>query len=266
MKTARSRMLAAVPLILLCASLVLAAFPRSADAMSLPTAVQTQAPAAALDCAYSVVPGDNLFRIALRFGVSPFTLASANDIDDLSLIFAGTVLRVPCSAPQPSFNICNIHIVQPGEWLNLIAVRLGVSAQSIVLVNRLSNPNLVFPFERLLIPCASVTPMRVISISQPVSGQAVCTPVSVSGAVKVSPFEATLRGRVYNAQGAVVGENAVHVNAQPGSPGTFSGQISFDANRVLSGTQGRVELADISPRDGSVLGSSSVPITFSCGQ
>ncbi len=271
MKPGTSRLPKGILLALLCASVMLAAIPRPALAMIQAAQVPQVTASADLSCTYTVRPGDTLFRIAVRYGISPFTLAAINGLRNINLIYTGMVLRVPCGGlppppPPPSPNICNIHIVQRGEWLNLIAARFGVSWQSIAAANRLSNPGLLFPGQRLLIPCASGTPARTITTNRPFSGQSICSPVSVGGAVTVSPFEATLRGRVYNDQGIVVGENPVHVNAEMGKPGTFSGQVTFDTGRVRSGTVGRVEVADVSPRDGSVLASSSVLIRFSCGQ
>lgn len=42
-----------------------------------------------------VQPGENLFRIALRYGVNLYTLAAINGIYDVSRIYAGQVLRIP---------------------------------------------------------------------------------------------------------------------------------------------------------------------------
>jgi LysM repeat protein len=44
---------------------------------------------------YTVQRGDTLFRIALRFGVNMYTLASVNGILNLNLIYAGQVLIIP---------------------------------------------------------------------------------------------------------------------------------------------------------------------------
>jgi LysM repeat protein len=44
---------------------------------------------------YIVQPGDNLYRIALRFGVDMYTLARVNGIINLNLIYAGQVLIIP---------------------------------------------------------------------------------------------------------------------------------------------------------------------------
>lgn len=50
---------------------------------------------------YVVQPGDNLFRIGLRFGFSPFTLAAFNGVRNPNLIFAGTRLAIPCTSKYP---------------------------------------------------------------------------------------------------------------------------------------------------------------------
>lgn len=42
-----------------------------------------------------VQPGENLFRIALRYGVNMWDIAKLNGIYDLRLIYAGQVLRIP---------------------------------------------------------------------------------------------------------------------------------------------------------------------------
>jgi LysM repeat protein len=44
---------------------------------------------------YVVQPGDNLYRIALRFGVSVAAIQQANGITNPSLIFVGQVLLIP---------------------------------------------------------------------------------------------------------------------------------------------------------------------------
>jgi LysM repeat protein len=44
---------------------------------------------------YVVQPGDNLFRIALKFGKSMQAIAAANGIANYNLIFVGQTLRIP---------------------------------------------------------------------------------------------------------------------------------------------------------------------------
>jgi hypothetical protein len=47
--------------------------------------------------------GENLFRISLRYGVNMYAVAAANGIADVTRIYAGQVLVIPCggTAPQP---------------------------------------------------------------------------------------------------------------------------------------------------------------------
>lgn len=224
----------------------------------------SQAPARAFDCSYVVRPGDNLYRIGLRFGVSPYTLASVNHLANINYVFVGMVLRVPCSTPPqpPPPGQCGTYIVKRGDWLATIAARYGISWQALAAANHLSNPSLIYPGMKLVIPCGGGIPVRSITLRQPFPNQAICSPVTVSGSVTVSPFEATLAGRVYNNSGQIIGAGPIHVNAEMGKPGTFLGQLTFDKARASG--YGRVQVAELSAKDGSVVVSASAPVRFNC--
>jgi len=65
-------------------------------------------PSQCVRATYVVQLGEDLFRIGLRFGVSPTTLAAFNGIPDSNLIFAGMRLAIPCfggytPSPQPGY-------------------------------------------------------------------------------------------------------------------------------------------------------------------
>ena len=60
---------------------------------STPSATPTSAPAG--DTVYVVQPGETLFRIALRFGTTAWTLAAYNKLDSPSVIYAGQRLMIP---------------------------------------------------------------------------------------------------------------------------------------------------------------------------
>ena len=153
MQVLTGRLLVPLSLLLILSLLLPAVLPVPAYASSTMPTAQVSSPAASFACTYVVRPGDDLFRIGLRFGVSFFVLAQVNGIVNFNLIFPGMVLRVPCANPPPVTTVCNIHFVQRGEFLMLIARMFGVSWQSIAAINHLINPNLIFPGERLLIPC-----------------------------------------------------------------------------------------------------------------
>jgi hypothetical protein len=93
-------------------------------------------------------------------------------------------------------------------------------------------------------------PLRMIALEVPQNGAVVRSPVLVRGRVSVTPFEATLRGRVYDAQGQVVGEGPIMMTTEMGQPGDFEGEIPF---QVSAGGSGRVEVAEVSMKDGSVV-------------
>ncbi len=271
MKTRTFRLLGALALLIALTILAPTALAASASASSNTTDTATVLAAPYSACTYVVQPGDNLYRISLRYGVSYYTLAAMNGLSNFNYIYAGMVLRVPCGnqppypppQPIPGGTVCNVHFVQRGEWLTTVAARYGVSWQSIAALNGLRNPNLIYAGQRLLIPCRSGMPIPPITLTS-FNGQ-VCGAVTFSGKVAAAPFEGTLRVRIYNAQGVMVGQGTVQVNAEMGKPGTFNGAISFDKSKVRNGSTGRVEVAAISPRDGSVINSASVYIRFPCG-
>jgi lipoprotein NlpD len=50
--------------------------------------------------AHAVQPGENLYRIALRYGLRPEAVARANGLDDPGKLHAGQVLCIPPSVPE----------------------------------------------------------------------------------------------------------------------------------------------------------------------
>lgn len=70
---------------------------------SISAVVALTSPRTLLDvCSYQVQRGDNLFRIAKRFGVSVASLQEANHIVDSSKIYTGQRLIVPCDGEPPT--------------------------------------------------------------------------------------------------------------------------------------------------------------------
>jgi hypothetical protein len=100
-------------------------------------------------------------------------------------------------------------------------------------------------------------PERWITLSEPVLGAAITSPVHVHGEVAITPFESTLRGRVYDAHGQVLGEAPIMLPSEMGQPGVFDGFLSFSAT---SGGAGEVEIAELSAKDGSIVVRASVAV------
>ncbi|MCL4395998.1 MAG: LysM peptidoglycan-binding domain-containing protein [Chloroflexi bacterium] len=137
--------------------------------------------------AYHVVqPGQTLSGIAAAYGVSAWSLASANGIWNWNVVYVGQVLVIPYSgypnkygpyynAPVPNYsyngqhyygqNYYNVnynyyprttygcyYYVRYGDTMSNIAYRYGTSAWTLSRANGIYNPNWIYAGQRLLIP------------------------------------------------------------------------------------------------------------------
>ena len=50
---------------------------------------------------YTVQPGDNLYRVSLRFGVSMYAVMQANGLVNPNYVYSGQVLRIPTGPQSP---------------------------------------------------------------------------------------------------------------------------------------------------------------------
>lgn len=91
---------------------------------------------------YVIQPGDTLSQIALDYGSTVSEIAYTNNIRNINLIFPGQVLHIPTSHCDMSHTL---YIVKRGDTLWGISRRFGVSIARIVMLNRISNPNLIYP-------------------------------------------------------------------------------------------------------------------------
>lgn len=169
---ARMRRIAGVvaALIMICA-LMLAALPGGASA----------APSRD-DTVYTVQPGDRLIDIAARFGVSASAIVRANGLANSDQIFPGQKLIIPAagSAPvlvataapaaitatasttapaatavpvvTPTPRQATTYTVQIGDTLASIARKFGLSAAALQEANGISNPDLIWVGQKLMIP------------------------------------------------------------------------------------------------------------------
>ncbi|MDX2139791.1 MAG: LysM peptidoglycan-binding domain-containing protein [Chloroflexota bacterium] len=123
-----------------------------------------------------VQPGENLFRISLRYGVSMQAIQQANGISNPNLIFVGQRLVIPAGGtvpppatplpgtpppapptPPPGGGVTTYTVVR-GDTLAAIARRFNVSVQSIASANGITNPNRIFVGQVLRIPAPGTTP------------------------------------------------------------------------------------------------------------
>jgi LysM repeat protein len=111
---------------------------------------------------YTVQSGDNLYRIALRFGLTYQELAAANGITNPDALPAGTVLKIPGCGGNPAppsgstssggsvqpqagdtvdANGDILHTVKSGENLFRIALNYGLNWEKVAAYNGINNPN-----------------------------------------------------------------------------------------------------------------------------
>ena len=125
-----------------------------------------------------VQPGENLFRIALQYGISVDELASANNITNVSQIDRGQELVIPgvfAPTDQPEGEAVynpliagtpTIHVVLSGESLNAIARRYGVASEDILRANNIANVNLIYAGQELTIWTAAAAEAAVNEVDE----------------------------------------------------------------------------------------------------
>lgn len=107
---------------------------------------------------YTIQSGDTLSKIAERFGTTVDELARLNGIINPDEIWAGNVIKIPLSAmPVPIPEVREKdrkikYIVQEGDTLWKIARRFNVSLAELINLNRLCNPDLIYPDQVIIIP------------------------------------------------------------------------------------------------------------------
>jgi LysM repeat protein len=98
-----------------------------------------------------VRPGENLFRISLKYGTTVGAIAAANGIINPSRVYAGQKLTIPTGSAAPGGEV-RYHVVQRGETLSSIALKYGTTSWKIAAANGISNPNYIYAGRTLRIP------------------------------------------------------------------------------------------------------------------
>lgn len=96
--------------------------------------------------------GDTLSAIAREYNTSYQYLAKINDISNPNIIRVGQKLKVPTFRDDEINDTSHrLYIVKSGNTLTQIAIMFNVSIQSIVELNDIANPNLIYAGEVLRI-------------------------------------------------------------------------------------------------------------------
>ena len=97
---------------------------------------------------YTVKKGDTLSQIASLYGVSVNEIVALNNIKNPNLIYVGEVLQITTSDKpntEPSSTTTTYYTVKRGDNLWRISKRFGTTISSIVELNNIQNPNLIYP-------------------------------------------------------------------------------------------------------------------------
>jgi LysM repeat protein len=106
-----------------------------------------------------VQPGQNLFRIALRYGTSVEAIMAANGLTNSRTIYVGQRLVIPQGSGALVSQVASVasggsYAVQRGDTLTRIALRHGVTVTALMRANGIANPNAIYAGQRLVIPGA----------------------------------------------------------------------------------------------------------------
>src|SRR5512145_352096 len=130
--------------------------------LGLPVAAQETSPGVTI---HVVQRGENLFRIALQYGLSIDELAQLNSIADLGNIQVGQRLLVPTMSAAAVADQPQSHVVQPGETLRSIAELYGVSLEELAAANQITDVNLLYVGQVLNVSAALATEVQTVASS-----------------------------------------------------------------------------------------------------
>ena len=204
-------------------------------------------PATAQGNMHIVQRGENLFRIALRYGVSVDAMVQANGLSNPNQIYAGQALVIPdgtsqTAAPAPSASPAATapvyHTVQRGETLASIARYYGVDWQELARANNIANPNRILVGQRLTI-MTSGAPQSATAPPPAASAPAPADPL-----VTNAPNPAQARTHIVQP-----GEHLSGIAQRYGVSWTTIARANgiVDPNRLLVGQALTIPAADITP-------------------
>ena len=93
---------------------------------------------------YTVRRGDTPISIAGKFGVTLSALEDRNGLERGETIYAGDKLSIPGARMSGEF-----YVVRPGDTLFYISRRTGVPIRTLVGINRIKDPDLIYASEHL---------------------------------------------------------------------------------------------------------------------
>jgi len=112
---------------------------------------------------HTVQPGENLFRIALRYGTTVDAIVAANGLRNARVIYAGQRLVIPrgsgssATAGHPTTS-GSTYVVRPGDTLSQIAQRFGTTTAALAQLNGITNPSIIYVGQVLRLSGVALAP------------------------------------------------------------------------------------------------------------
>ena len=102
---------------------------------------------------YTVRRGDNLYRIARRYGTTIGSIVKLNNIPNPNLIYPGQrlLIRREVRPNDTHASGSTFYMVGRGDNLTYIANRYHTTVANLVRLNKIQNPNLIYPGQILRI-------------------------------------------------------------------------------------------------------------------
>lgn len=104
---------------------------------------------------YTVQSGNTLGEIAAMYGTTAQQIADLNGITNINLIYPGERLRIHTNSTVNGSESRQmneiIYTVERGNTLSQIARAYNVTVESLVELNNITNPNLIYPGEKIKI-------------------------------------------------------------------------------------------------------------------
>jgi len=102
--------------------------------------------------AYTIVAGDTLYSIAIRYSTTVQAILAVNPSINPNNLQVGQRICVPAAAPQPCPQGSVPYIIQSGDTFYSIALRYNTTVEALIRVNPNVNPNALAIGQRICIP------------------------------------------------------------------------------------------------------------------
>jgi murein DD-endopeptidase MepM/ murein hydrolase activator NlpD len=204
--------------------------------VTAPAAAQDEAPSGAV---YIVQQGDNLWDIAVRFGVPVDDLIEANNITDPSKLNAGDQLVIP--GLEGVQGVMTTEPVSFGETLHSLSMRHDVPPEILARLNHITSPSELYVGTSLVIPqkeeTSSFGNRTVLAQSQSLLELAISN--------HTNPWELTVGNGLLGPWAAIPGEVLFLGGAGTEGPGGLPPQLSSVVISPTFPIQGRTAVLEI---------------------